>query len=879
LKLRTQLALTGTVLLVVAALVFAQAFSRLFVDSYQAHLAQHHKSLHRMLAQMLADRVIQGEVLDVTDILKDARVHAPSIAYLYVTDFEGRLFAHTFDAGFPRALLPTLQHTGGIEETNYFRTVDSTIEYYRAPLIEGLEATLYIGTHDAPLRRVLREMRQRIVLISIVLLIGGLVAWALLARRFTRPLARLVDKIKRYGGGETLDPTDIPVDGGSETRMLGRSMQQMVSNRNALAASLENSEAYLRQLFDASPIGLVLTRMDGSFLQVNRAFAGIIGRNVEETLTLSYWDITPADSHELEREQLAELEITGAYGPFEKEYLHNDGRRIPVRLLGRVIERAGERYIWSAVENISASRQLEALDRRLATILEHSFDEIYIFDDRLKFIQVSSGALANLGYSIDEIRSMGPVDLKPDFDAETFERLIGPLRKGERQQLVFETRHQRKDGSIYPVQVRLQASSTGSELTFFAIIVDVTEQKKAQEEIEKYQKHLEGIVEQRTRALQQQAQIIDQTHDSVVTTNLEGVVTSWNGGAEQLFGYSAAQAIGQHVAFVYPENEREFLDNEVLAPLKAHGRKETEVRMKRADGSIFPAHLSLSMLYRDTGEPTGMVSYCLDISQQKQREAELDRLTSRLQASNRELESFAYSVSHDLRAPLRAIDGFSLALAEDYSDKLDDTARDYLQRVRNGAQRMATLIDDMLQLSRVNRQELDAKPVDLSQIAREVMAELQESDPKRKVHMELEENMQVHGDPRLLRVMLDNLLGNAWKFTAREEISRISFLREPNHENTFIIRDNGVGFDMRYADKLFGAFQRLHRDVDFPGTGVGLATVQRIVHRHDGKVWADAKEGKGASFYFTLELKASNPAMEKITTGGTNDGSENAASG
>ena len=192
---------------------------------------------------------------------------------------------------------------------------------------------------------------------------------------------------------------------------------------------------------------------------------------------------------------------------------------------------------------------------------------------------------------------------------------------------------------------------------------------------------------------------------------------------------------------------------------------------------------------------------------------------------------------------------------------------------------MGTLIDDMLQLSRVNRQELDAKLVDLSQIARELMAELQESDPKRKVQMVLDEEMQVHGDPRLLRVMLDNLLGNAWKFTARDEISRISFVREPNHENTFIISDNGVGFDMRYADKLFGAFQRLHRNVDFPGTGVGLATVQRIVHRHGGKVWADAKEGEGASFFFTWGFGAENAAMEKITTGEVNDVSEYAASG
>lgn len=694
------------------------------------------------------------------------------------------------------------------------------------------------------------EQVQIVTLILLTIVASGIGVW--LARTISRPLSQLSNLVERYGRGEKLSPDEVAAHGTEELAQLGRAVAGMINDRNALEESLRERESFLRMLFDTSPVGLVLMHMDGTMVDVNRAFADILGHSVEETLALTYWDVMPAEHADTEREELLELEHRGTYGPYEKECLHKDGRRIPVRLLGRVIERDGKSYIWSIVEDISASKQVTLLNRRLVGILEHSFDEIYIFDDELKFVQVSTGALENLGYTMDEMQSMGPVDLKPDFDDEKFNAFIEPLRKGEQPQLVLETEHQRKDGSNYPVQVRLQASRVDSKLIFSAIIIDVTEQKKAAAEIEKYQKHLEGLVEQRTRALKQQAQIIDQTHDSVVTTDLDGMVTSWNGGAEQLFGYSSPEAIGRNIAFVYPEGKHEFLADEIIAPLKAHGRLETEVQMQRADSSVFPAHLSLSMLYDENGEPAGMVGYSLDISERKQREQELARMTSRFQESNRELESFAYSVSHDLRAPLRAIDGFSLALLEDYGHRLDDTAQDYLQRVRSGAQRMGMLIDDMLQLSRVNRQELKEQSVDLGELARDSLRELQASDPVRELQLELGEDMQVRGDPRLLRSMLDNLLGNAWKFTAREAVSRISVRRVPGHNDTFVVRDNGVGFDMRYADKLFGAFQRLHRDVDFPGTGVGLATVQRIVHRHGGSVWADAKEGEGASFYFSL---------------------------
>lgn len=231
----------------------------------------------------------------------------------------------------------------------------------------------------------------------------------------------------------------------------------------------------------------------------------------------------------------------------------------------------------------------------------------------------------------------------------------------------------------------------------------------------------------------------------------------------------------------------------------------------------------------------------------------LDR-TTQLEASNKELEAFSYSVSHDLRAPLRGIDGFSQAVLDDYHDKLDDKGKQYLQRVREASQRMAKLIDAMLNLARLIRAELTFEPVDLSDLGRSILADLRKADPERQVEIVVADNLRATADPNLTRVVLENLLGNAWKFTSHEDYARIDLGMTYHYsEPVFFVRDNGVGFDMTYVDKLFGAFQRLHAVSEFQGIGIGLATVHRIIQRHGGRIWAEASVGKGATFFFTLE--------------------------
>src|SRR4028118_205759 len=236
---------------------------------------------------------------------------------------------------------------------------------------------------------------------------------------------------------------------------------------------------------------------------------------------------------------------------------------------------------------------------------------------------------------------------------------------------------------------------------------------------------------------------------------------------------------------------------------------------------------------------------------------DLEDANRELEATNRELEAFSYSVSHDLRAPLRSIDGFSQILVEDYADEIDEEGRDYLGRVRSASQRMGTLIDDILGLSRVTRGSMERKRLDLGALAEEVAEELREARPERKVEFSAQKGLEVWGDPKLLRVALVNLIGNAWKFTAKKPEARVEFglserLSHRGRVPVYYVRDNGAGFDEAYSAKLFGAFQRLHRADEFEGTGIGLATVQRVVHRHGGRIWAEGEVGHGATFYFTL---------------------------
>jgi PAS domain S-box-containing protein len=418
----------------------------------------------------------------------------------------------------------------------------------------------------------------------------------------------------------------------------------------------------------------------------------------------------------------------------ELEMITAKGNHKWVRTIGQPIEKNGTVIkLMGSFQDITERRRAEEEIRQLNAVLhqfkdtlDQTLDCVFMFQpDTLRFTYVNEGAKRQVGYSEAEMLQMTPVDIKPEFSQEQFQRVLQPLIDGVRPSITLQTVHRHKNGHDIPVEIFLQLVRLKDlEPRFVAMVSDITERKRAEDEIHRLNTDLERKVIERT---------------------------------------------------------------------------------------------------------------------------------AQLEAANKELESFSYSVSHDLRAPLRGIDGFSQALVEDYADKLDDQGKGYLQRVRAASQRMAELIDDMLKLARVTRAPLQRQAVDLSSLAHSIIAELQRTQPQRSVDIVIEPDLNASGDPRLLRVLLENLLGNAWKFTGKQPRPRIELgARHDNGMPVYFVRDNGAGFDIKYAHKLFGAFQRLHTVTEFPGTGIGLATVQRIVHRHGGRAWAEGAEGHGATFFFTL---------------------------
>ena len=370
-----------------------------------------------------------------------------------------------------------------------------------------------------------------------------------------------------------------------------------------------------------------------------------------------------------------------------------------------------------------------------------------------------------------------------------------------------------------------------------------------------------GKLQSSARRLRRQADLLNKAHEPIFAWKVGGTIEYWNRGAEELYGFTSAEAVGRdphallrtHATGGIAEIERQ---------LTLAQKWQGELTHSAGDREIVVESLMTAVT-----EPDGRITVLeanRDMTVEKQAQVEIQRLnedleqrvqdrTAQLKASNAELEAFAYAVSHDLRAPLRGIDGWSLALLEDYGSRLDQTARQYLDRVRSESQRMGSLIDDLLNLSRLTRVELQRESLDLSALARSIAERLHEAHPNRRMEFEIQEGLVADADGRLMDVVLTNLLSNAAKFTGPRERASIEFGRSNGHQElAYFVRDNGVGFDMAYADMLFGAFQRLHKYGEFPGTGIGLATAQRVVRRHGGRIWADAKPNEGATFYFTL---------------------------
>ena len=516
---------------------------------------------------------------------------------------------------------------------------------------------------------------------------------------------------------------------------------------------------------------------------------------------------------------------------------------------------------FSAV--VSERKRAEETNARLAAIVESSNDAI--IGKTLDGLVTSwnKGAERIFGYSLEEmIGKPGSVLIPADRHNEEKE-IIERLKRDKRIEH-HETVRRRKDGKEIDVSLTISPirDIEGRIIGASKIARDITERKRVEAALRES--------ETRFRVMADTAPVL------IWMSGPDASCTFVNKSWLKFTGRTLEHELGNGwFENVHPEDRQRCLEIHRSA-IDARKEFKTEYRLRRADGEYLWVLDNGLPRYESEGTFAGYIGSCMDISEDKRVADEIRRLnveleqrvferTAQLEASNKELESFSYSVSHDLRAPLRSIDGFSLALLEDCADKLDAQGKDYLQRVRDATQRMARLIDDLLNLARVTREGMRRERVNLSALARSIATDLKKTQPDRKVAFAIADGVVANGDAHLLRVALENLLGNAWKFTSKRPKTRIEFgVAKQNDTPAYFVRDDGAGFDMVYAGKLFGPFQRLHSPQEFEGTGIGLATVKRVIRRHGGRVWAESAVGQGATFYFTLQ-----PSEESWQIGGT----------
>ncbi|HAZ48580.1 MAG TPA: hypothetical protein DDW76_16405 [Cyanobacteria bacterium UBA11369] len=662
-----------------------------------------------------------------------------------------------------------------------------------------------------------------------------------------------------------------------------------ITAQKATQSALQESEARFKRLVDSNIIGAIVCDLDGNITQANDAFLTTVGRTREElhARKVRWNEITPPEYCHVDRQALDELNTSGICTPFEKEYLRPDGSRVAVLIGAALVEGYPDTCV-AFVLDISDRKRIEQAWRqsqeRLRTVLENMPVMLNALDEQGRFIVWNRECERITGFTSTEI--VGNPNawelLYPNESYRTSMQTLCAQRGNNYRNWEWEITC--KDGTVKTIawsNIADKFPIPGWEM--WAIGVDVTERQLAKAALQKDNEELETKVAKRTaelwnahqraerelierqkaeQELKQHAQVIDLANDTIAIRDLSNTITYWNTGAQNLYGWTKEQAIGENV-HVLLQTQFPVSKEAIAQQLRASGHWQGELIHTKRSGEQITVASRWTLWHDEYGNPSAILEINNDITEQKRTEAEvkklnedLERRNVELNAANKELEAFCYSVSHDLRSPLRSINGFSKALQEDYGEVLDEVGQDYLRRVCAATERMGQLIDDLLSLSRITRSQMALASVDLSAIASSICSELQATQPERQVEFHITPGIQVQGDAKLLRVALENLLGNAWKYTSKHNSARIEFGVLEHGETPsmpiYYVRDDGAGFEMNYAAKLFAPFQRLHSITEFEGNGIGLATVQRIVHRHGGQIWASGEVEKGASFYFTL---------------------------
>jgi PAS domain S-box-containing protein len=628
-----------------------------------------------------------------------------------------------------------------------------------------------------------------------------------------------------------------------------------------------DSEARYRGLLEAAPDAMVVVNQAGNIVLLNvraeKEFGyrrdELVGQKVTNIIPEGFAERLIADGTRSAAEALAQQIGTG----IELAALRKDGSEFPIEIMLSPLQSAEGILVTAAIRDISvrkaAETHLAQMEGRYRGLLEAAPDAMVVVNPAGEIVLLNVQAEKQFGYRRDELVGQKVTNIIPEGFAE---RLIADGTRSAAEALAqhigtgIELAALRKDGSGFPIEIMLSPLQSAEGILVTAAIRDISVRKAAETHLAQMEERYRGLLEA--------------APDAMVVVNRAGEIVLLNAQAEKQFGYRRDELLGRKVTNIIPDGFAERLVADALRSAEDALAQQMgggiELTGRRRNGSQFPIEIMLSPLasaegilvtaaIRDITKRTAAAAQLMGkVDELNRSNEELGRFAAIAASANNELEAFAYSVSHDLRAPLRSLDGFSAVLLEDYADKLDDEGKDSLVRIRAASQRMGVLIDDMLALSLVTSSEMSPVRLDLTEMATDIVAELRQAEPLRQVEFVAAPGLFAVTDPHLMRIALANLLGNAWKFTGKRLRSRIEFgVKAHDGEQAYFVADNGAGFDMAHAAKLFGAFQRMHSTAEFPGTGIGLATVQRIVHRMGGEVWAEASPDHGATFYFALK--------------------------
>ena len=622
-----------------------------------------------------------------------------------------------------------------------------------------------------------------------------------------------------------------------------------VTERKKTEIVLKDNEARNRLILETALDGVWTNDLSGRLLYVNDAYCQMIGYTREELLTMYIFDIEAKEKKNETKEHIDKVIRQGG-DRFETSHIRKDGKIIDVEISVRYSNMGGGQLVVFA-RNITERKQiLEELKKSQEQFSKafHSSPvalSIFRLSDGM-FIDINRSFEYLFGYRRDELINKTAIELHI-FDNPNDRNEIWRLLDQEGRVVNFEVTARIKNGREIKVLTSAEKIELNGQLHIIWTTIDISERQQAENLLRETSNYLNSL--------------LDYANAPIIVWDTHFRISRFNPAFERLTGYKAQDVLGLNLDILFPEEKKTESLELIRLTLTGERWEVVEIPILRIDGEIRTVLWNSANVYDTSGKTIiATVAQGQDITERKQTEEENKKLNeeityraAELEVANIELETFAYSVSHDLRAPLRSMEGFSQALLEDCQDILNDECKNYLRRIQGSAELMAQLIDDMLRLSRITRADMIMDNIDLSGMVQNIAAKLKKDEPKRNVKFTISPEITAYGDEKLLSIMMENLLENAWKFTGKIPEAQIEFgTTERDGHKTYFMRDNGVGFDMTYANKLFKPFQRLHSTSEFPGSGIGLASVQRIVQRHGGKVWAEGKVGEGATFYFTL---------------------------